>query len=335
MALVAYRETLTINVVKVGLVQCCLVIACTSCTGGSRSGPSCSGLAATCGPAGVSSCCDSAVVPGGSFFRSEDPSTASLFDPATVSDFRFDTYEVTVGRFRRFVSAGLGTQASPPSEGAGARPLNGVPGQAGWDPAWDTNLAADGDALVAALKCNATHQAWTDTPGANESLPMNCITWYEAMAFCAWDGGFLPTEAEWHYAAVGGDSQRAYPWSDPASSLAIDCSYANYFDDAKYCASPPIGRVNRVGSESPKGDSRWGQADLGGNVAEWALDRRSWVYMNPCNDCAQLAPDVLPQRAARGGRFDYAALLLRGTHRSAATDNSRNPGIGVRCARSP
>jgi formylglycine-generating enzyme required for sulfatase activity len=52
------------------------------------------------------------------------------------------------------------------------------------------------------------------------------MDWYEAYAFCIWDGGFLPTDAEWNYAAAGGAQQRAYPWSNPPTSLTIDPSYA-------------------------------------------------------------------------------------------------------------
>src|SRR5262249_42064726 len=151
-----------------------------------------------------------------------------MSNPATVSDFRLDTYEVTLGRFRQFVNAGMGTQASPPANGAGARTLNGMANQGGWDPTWTANLPADVGQLGAAGDCTPPLNSWTDTPGANEVLPMNCITWYEAFAFCVWDGGFLPTEAERSYAAAGGNEQRAFPWSNPASSLTIDCSYANY-----------------------------------------------------------------------------------------------------------
>ncbi|HEY5951509.1 MAG TPA: SUMF1/EgtB/PvdO family nonheme iron enzyme, partial [Kofleriaceae bacterium] len=237
---------------------------------------------ANCGPAGNANCCESSVVPGnavgatlagGLFYRTYDMGSDNRFTfnattAATVSDFRLDTYEITVGRFRAFVDAGKGTQGSPPAAGAGAH--SKIAGS-GWDVSWNGSLAADSTALKTALKCDATRQSWTDTAGANEALPINCINWYDAMAFCSWDGGFLPTEAEWNYAASGGAEQRAYPWSNPATSLTIDCSYAN-FHPSTYCVNDPTGGTNRVGSESPKGDGKWGHSDLAGNVWEWTLD---------------------------------------------------------------
>lgn len=298
---------------------------------------SCSNLPATCGLAGTSPCCGSPLVPGGTFYRSFDVGTDGMYtdmtNPATVSDFRLDTYEVTVGRFRQFVNAGMGTQASPPTPGTGARTLNGMANQGGWDAAWTPSLTANSAALVAAVKCSATYQSWTDTPGANEALPMNCITWFEMFAFCAWDGGFLPTEAEWNYAAAGGNEQRAYPWSNPASSLAIDCSYANYYNGTAYCTNPPNGAVNRVGSESPKGDGKYGQADLAGNVWEWTLDWLASPYSNPCTDCAELTPATL--RVFRAGYFGVDASALRGALRFGAGATGRRLDVGVRCARTP
>jgi formylglycine-generating enzyme required for sulfatase activity len=239
---------------------------------------------------------------------------------------------VTVGRFRQFVDAGMGTQANPPSSGAGARTLNGMANQAGWDPAWNANLPTDTAALVAAVSCDATFQTWTGTPGANEALPMSCIDWYDAFAFCVWDGGFLPTEAEWNYAAAGGNEQRAYPWSNPASDLSLDCSYANFYDGTTYCANAPIGAVNRVGSESPKGDGKWAQADLGGNIFEWTLDGYETPYANPCNDCADLTG--IAYRAGHGGSF-RVSVYLRAALRGFERPYYRTFDIGVRCARRP
>jgi formylglycine-generating enzyme required for sulfatase activity len=299
-------------------------------------GPSCAGLAATCGPAGTSLCCGSPLVPGGTFYRSYDVASDDMYPdvthPATVSDFRLDTYEATVGRFRRFVDAGLGTQASPPAAGVGARMLNGVANQDGWDPTWNANLAANSSALTAAVQCPGGGASWTDVPGANESLPMNCITWWEAFAFCAWDGGFLPTEAQWNYAAAGGSEQRAYPWSSPAGSLTITCSNLDFKDGATMCVNPPNGAVNRVGSESPDGDGKYGQADLAGNVFEWTLDSFE-DYLDPCTDCADLVPGS--QQASRSNSFYTGSANARVAQRQSTTPTQRDAGLGVRCARAP
>ncbi len=295
----------------------------------------CAGLAATCGPNGAADCCGNSLVTGGSVYRSfdygSDNAWTDMSYPATVSDFRLDTYEVTVGRFREFVNAGLGTQANPPAAGTGARTLNGMAGQAGWDPTWNASLEADSATLIATVKCAAGFFSWTDSPGANEDLPMNCIDWFEAFAFCAWDGGYLPTEAEWEYAAAAGTEGRPYPWSNPATSIAIDCSHANY-NPGTACATPPNGGVNRVGSESPAGDSVWGQADMAGNVDEWTLD---WVssYPLPCSDCADLT-DV-GVRGFHGGSFYEGAPAVRSATRGTNMPSFRNLAIGVRCARAP
>jgi formylglycine-generating enzyme len=296
---------------------------------------SCMGLAATCGAGANASCCESGMtVPGGPFHRSYDGAGHNdMGFPATVSPFMLDKYEVTVGRFRAFVNAGLGTQASLSMAGAGAHPkLAG----SGWDSAWNTNLVANTAALVAAVKCSSTYQTWTDSPGANENKPMNCVTWYEAMAFCIWDGGYLPTEAEWNYAASGGNEQRAYPWSNPSTSTTIDCTYANYFVNSPagtYCVNGTMGAVSRVGSESPKGDGKWGHSDLAGNVWEWTLDWYVSTYPLPCDDCANLTEAAY--RLIRGGSFDYVASGLRVAYRDVGTPSSRGYFIGWRCARIP
>jgi formylglycine-generating enzyme len=298
-------------------------------------GPSCTNLAANCGASINDNCCNSPVVIGGTYKRSYDVANDNMYPdqthPATVSDFRLDRYEVTVGRFRKFVIAGMGTQANPPAVGAGANPYTP---SSGWTTSFNASLAADTSALTAALKCDATYQTWTDGAGANENNPINCITWFEAVAFCAWDGGFVPTEAEWNYAATGGNEQRAYPWSNPPPALDIDCPYANYMINTPtgtYCVNGTTGAVNNVGSESPKGDGKWGQSDLGGNVFEWVLDWYASPYSDPCSDCANLA--AAPDRVIRGGGFFGGSPGLRAGYRYYDNPVGRNRSVGFRCAR--
>jgi Sulfatase-modifying factor enzyme 1 len=175
-----------------------------------------------CGPggSGTESCCASLGVTGGTFYRTYDtsffvPLTAdggptAEADPATVSSVRLDKYSVTVGRFRQFVSA-----VSPPDGGAGWLPApgsgkhaylsggNGLANSAappGYEPGW----SALDNVNIAPTDANLSCGTWTPSPGVQENFPINCVNWYEAYAFCIWDGGFLPSEAEWEYAAAGG-----------------------------------------------------------------------------------------------------------------------------------
>ena len=301
---------------------------------------SCAALPAMCGTNGNDNCCNSPEVPGGTYHRSYDLATDGSFGnmsyPATVSRFRLDKYEVTVGRFRAFVNAGMGTQAHPPLPGAGARAnISG----SGWDATWNTSLATDQATLVneATVKCDPsmTYPTWTNAVGANDARPMNCLTWYEAMAVCAWDGGYLPTEAEWNYAATGGDQQRAYPWSNPAGSLTpLDSAHASYYtsdctgDGVPGCT---VADLVVVGSK-PAGNGRWGQSDLAGNVWELTLD---WFgnYGASCTDCANTISGS--KRVVRGGSYDFSDSGMRTGFRDSRIPQTRNTNVGVRCARAP
>ncbi len=248
-----------------------------------------------------------------------------------MSSFWLDKYEVTVGRFRAFVMAGQGVRSTAPPSGAGAQAR--IAGS-GWDASWNGSLAASQAELVAAVKCDATFPMWTDSPGANESRPMNCITWYEAMAFCIWDGGYLPTEAEWNYAATGGSEQRAYPWSNPAGSTVLEGARASYYDGTNCLGDGAAGcavtDLIRVGSKGPLGEGRWEQADLAGNVWEWTLD---WVetYEISCMDCARVSSGT--RRVIRGGGFNTEEPSLRAGSRLSNRPALRFNYLGFRCAR--
>jgi formylglycine-generating enzyme required for sulfatase activity len=273
-------------------------------------------------------------VPGGTFFRSYDGVNFIYKSyPATVSSFSLDTYEITVGRFRNFVNA---YPSSKPAPGAGKNPNN--PQDPGWDAEWNTKanlLPADQNELKKWLKsCNFGDPTWTDQPWLNEKRPIDCLNWYEAFAFCIWDGGRLPTLAEWLYAASGGggpDGQRTYPWANPPDSMLIDIDYA------VYCKGSCDKVTQDVGSRSPKGDGKWGHADLAGNVFEWTLDAHNgyepWYFINPCVDCADLAPTGY--RVMRGsGASNKAMELLIGRQPVGAEPAHGGDFVGARCARS-
>jgi sulfatase modifying factor 1 len=85
---------------------------------------SCVGLPMTCGASGDDNCCNSPVVIGGTYDRSYDlagdVNSGDMSFPATIGSFHLDKYEVTVGRFRAFVTAAMGTQSNPPLTRTGA-----------------------------------------------------------------------------------------------------------------------------------------------------------------------------------------------------------------------
>lgn len=283
-----------------------------------RTLPRCEGVKASCGDDGSEDCCAAAVVRGGTF-----EVINADYAKATVSDFKLDRFEVTVGRFRKFLES---YPANKPAPGAGAHPR--IPGS-GWNPAWDERLPAGRKELVKELGCDANFRTWTDEAGTNEALPINCVSWYVAFAFCAWDEGRLPTEAEWNYAAAGGNEQRLYPWGPDAPSsehASFDCTGGT----AEEC-------VLRVGTK-PTGDGKWGQADLAGNMAEWSLDYHG-LLPEQCDDCANIdaggAFDNTPvtAREARGGDFAHDAGAISTVSRLAFQPEETLDFVGFRCAR--
>src|SRR6266550_5928267 len=91
---------------------------------------------------------------------------------------------------------------------------------------WNAQLPSDKNRWndVNHLSCDKT--VWTANVGNDERKPVTCVSWYEAYAFCIWDGGFLASYNELNYAIMGGDLERPRPWgSEPVSP-----------DRATYCS---------------------------------------------------------------------------------------------------
>jgi formylglycine-generating enzyme required for sulfatase activity len=271
-----------------------------------------------------------------------------LADPATVSSLRLDKYLVTVGRFRQFVSAWNGGNGYTPAAGSGKHThLNGGNGLAatggGYEPGW---MASDDDNIAptnANLACSPPYDTWTNTAGSQENLPINCVNWYEAYAFCIWDSGFLPSEAEWEYAAAGGSQQREYPWgsTDPgtANQYAIyNCDYPSGPADGGGSTGLGGGLCTGVANVAPVGTATlgaglWGQLDLAGDINEWVLD---WYadYVDPCTDCADFT--TTPSgRVFPGGDFFNPVSPPPARYGYGRPAERGNGHIGFRCSRSP
>jgi formylglycine-generating enzyme len=282
--------------------------------------PSCAGLSKTA--CRGESCCARLSVPACDGCAFPPDSTSHL------SAFSLEKYEVTVARFRAFVKAYEGA----PHAGAGAHPH--VP-NSGWLDDWNGNMPTSSEELVNSMlfrPCKSLSvRTWTTEPGANEQKPANCLTWYEAFAFCAWEGGFLPTEVEWHFAAAAGTENRMYSWVGGN----LDIEHALYGACGKGISENcDLASISEVGSK-PAGAGKWGHLDLVGSVWEWILDSPSGTYpaQQPCNDCASLG--VSNYRTIRGGSWPEDASYMPVARRNEDPSDSVWYNIGIRCAHAP
>lgn len=294
---------------------------------------SCASIAANC--AGGASCCKSIALPTATFelrYVREVEFGEELsvnFEEVTrsIREVALDRFEVTVGRFREFMIAF--EQARQPEVGAGAHPA--FP-ESGWQAAWNVErgpLAESVDSLLRELRAQ-DQDLDSDLP---DELPVRGVSWYLAFAFCIWDGGRLPSEAEWAYAALGGEN-RAFPWMSDWDGQ-IDHSRAVYSDELETVIAPePVG-------SRPAGRAALGHDDLAGNVREWVADANQEKLPATCrgadapriDDRECLTTKVIDGRVSRGGAFYQGPLRLRNIERSWGFPEHGRPGIGFRCAR--
>ena len=185
-------------------------------------------------------------------------------------------------------------------------------------------------------KFEVTQELWEAVMGSNPSYfkgsknPVENVSWDDCQTFIRklnslMGANFrLPTEAEWEYAARGGNKSRGYKYSGSNNINDVAWYTVNSYD--KGSSSPDYG-THAVGTKSP---NELGIYDMSGNVYEWCQDwygsYGSGSQTNPSG------PSSASSRVRRGGSWNNSAWYCRVSYRSNYTPGYRLNSFGLRLA---
>ncbi len=218
--------------------------------------------------------------------------------PVTLDSYYIDLTEVTVAQYARFITE-----------------MDGYVGKCNGLLCLATHFETINSYLTDEL------EGYIPRPGF-ANYPINNVTWHGADAYCRWVGGRLPTEAEWEFAAGGGDG-RLYPWGDapPDDNLAV-------FGEIAFATLQPVDSLSA-------GVSPFGLYHMAGNVREWVQDGYDPIYydLGPPDNPAGPTVNNYDDRVLRGGGYRSVAADLRTTNRDfeRATEFQGIPDVGFRC----
>ena len=232
----------------------------------------------------------------GSDAKSDEKPTHSV----TLSDYYIGKFEVTVAQFREFINE---TNYRTDADKDGSTYIwNGS--------SWEKRNGVN-------WKCDASGKmrgSWED------NYPVIHVSWNDAKAYCEWlsrktgQSFRLPTEAEWEYAARGGNKSRGYKYSG-----------SNSIDDVAWYTSNSGSKTHQVGTKSP---NELGVYDMSGNVWEWCQDwygdYSSGSQYNPTG------PSSGSYRVDRGGSWRSSAEGCRVSNRDYYTPDNRDYNLGFR-----
>jgi sulfatase modifying factor 1 len=183
---------------------------------------------------------------------------------------------------------------------------------------------------VTAGACSPPSYPSGDVRYDSPELPVTHVRWEDAVAYCTWIGGRLPTEAEWEMAARGRVA-RAFPWGDLYNPHLLN--HGAWADDPTDATDGFVG-LAPIGS-FPDGATATGLLDMAGNASEWVsdwfdLDEEGYGYgrvaqVNPKGPAFGAHGHVI-----RGGSYQRAAHWQRTAARRPWAFAARD--VGFRCA---
>ncbi|WP_368498192.1 formylglycine-generating enzyme family protein [Herbiconiux sp. A18JL235] len=268
------------------------------------------------------------LVPAGSFTMGDSSGDRNAADgevplhEVRTDAFSIDATTVTNDAFARFVEAtGYATEAetfgfSAVFHLALAAAPDDIVGRPPGTPWWFGVRGAD----------------WRHPGGRESSIeelgehPVVHVSWNDAVAYCAWAGRRLPTEAEWEYASRGGLVGAKYPWGDDevdaggwrANIFQGRFPAENTVEDGYLTTAP-------VRTFEPNGYGLWQTV---GNVWEWCSDWYSPRYYADSPVHGPAGPETGDARVMRGGSYLCHISYCNRYRNSARSQNTPDSSMG-------